>query len=134
MVETFKVREGELGNVDEMIARTKELKPDGIYLITYVNETAALLTKFAAAGIEAVMMGTSPYTPQLPALAGEAAENLVYPQPPSLVFSSRSVNTSRLLGSASWAFTIAQHIDSHSGVLPHGQVPPTSVISVFTRY
>jgi branched-chain amino acid transport system substrate-binding protein len=58
-----------------------ELKPEGIYLVAYVELMAHLLQELAASGNEAILMGSGSVTDQLIQVAGDAAEHLVYPQP-----------------------------------------------------
>ena len=74
-------KDGQTERFAEEVDKIKELDPDGIYIISYVNDLAALLQLLEAEGIKAVLMGTASVTDDLVRLAGPAAENLVYPQP-----------------------------------------------------
>jgi branched-chain amino acid transport system substrate-binding protein len=65
----------------EELPKIRELDPDGIYIISYVNDLAELLKVFHDSGVHAVLMGSGSVTEDLVRLAGPAAENLVYPQP-----------------------------------------------------
>lgn len=64
------------GWVEETIA----MKPDAVYVIGYDQELKALLSAFHDTGLDAAIMSTSSVTPSIGRQAGEAAENMVYPQ------------------------------------------------------
>jgi len=64
-----------------MIQHAREHQPQGVYIIAYVNQMAALLKQLKAAGCIALKMGSGAVTEEVAALAGEAAEDLVYAQP-----------------------------------------------------
>ena len=82
IVETFHFHADATAEVfAPMIEKVKELKPQGIYVIAYINEMAPLLNHLRDAGIEALIMGSGAVTEDLPRLAGEAAEKLVYAKP-----------------------------------------------------
>jgi len=81
VVKTFRIGETGAPSYAEMIAELKEIEPQGIYLVAYVDALAELLKQIHAAGIDCLLMGSGAVTEQLGELAGEAAENLVYPQP-----------------------------------------------------
>jgi branched-chain amino acid transport system substrate-binding protein len=81
VVKTFRIAEEGTPPYEEMIAELKELHPQGIYLVAYVDVLAELLKQIHAAGLECLLMASGSVTGQLGQLAGEAAENLVYPQP-----------------------------------------------------
>jgi branched-chain amino acid transport system substrate-binding protein len=66
---------------DEDVEKVKELDPDGIYIVSYVNDLARLLIMLHEAGVESVLLGSGSVNEDLVRLAGPAAENLVYPQP-----------------------------------------------------
>lgn len=81
VVKTFRIEETGAPSYAEMIAELKEIEPQGIYLVAYVDALAELLKQIHAAGIDCLLMGSGAVTEQLGELAGEAAENLVYPRP-----------------------------------------------------
>jgi branched-chain amino acid transport system substrate-binding protein len=81
VVKTFRIDETKTPAYAEMIAELKELEPQGIYLVAYVEVLAELLQQIRAAGMDCLLMASGSVTEQLSQLAGEAAENLVYPQP-----------------------------------------------------
>ncbi len=81
VVKTFRIDESATPEYAPMIAELKQLEPQGIYLVAYVDVLAELLKQIRAAGIECLLMGSGSVTEQLSQLAGEAAEHLVYPQP-----------------------------------------------------
>ncbi len=88
VVQVFNFDPGDEQVYDSMVEQTKALRPDGIYIIGYVNSTAALVSRLDAAGVDALIMGTGSITGEVVELAGKAAEHLVYPQPPFDVDSS----------------------------------------------
>jgi branched-chain amino acid transport system substrate-binding protein len=81
VVKTCDFADGETEKFADELDDIKELDPDGIYIISYVNDLAALLKLFDQSGVHAVLMGSGSVTEDLIRLAGPAAENLVYPQP-----------------------------------------------------
>jgi branched-chain amino acid transport system substrate-binding protein len=81
VVKTIRIDETKTPAYAEMIAELKELEPQGIYLVAYVEVLAELLQQIRAAGMDCLLMASGSVTEQLSQLAGEAAENLVYPQP-----------------------------------------------------
>jgi len=81
IVATFDFREADASAFDLMVERVRSLKPDGVYLVAYLSDTAEILRRIHAARIGAVVLGASSVTGEIVRLAGAAAENLVYPQP-----------------------------------------------------
>jgi branched-chain amino acid transport system substrate-binding protein len=81
VVQTFRIAEGDTGSFAAMIQEVKQLEPQSIYIVAYVDVMNELLRQLAASGCEALLMGSGTVTEQLIRAAGEAAENLVYPQP-----------------------------------------------------
>lgn len=81
VVETFRFADGDSSGFAEMVQQVKELKPDGIYIAAYDQDQAPLLQALHAAGVEAVRMASGSVTAELVRGLGDAAENLVYPQP-----------------------------------------------------
>ena len=81
ILESFAIAEDDPDSYGPMVEEVKELNPEGIYIAAYVDQMVALLQLFHETGIDAVVMASSSVTEQLPALAGEAAEYLVYPLP-----------------------------------------------------
>lgn len=79
VVRTFHFREGDTAAFGSMIRDLAPLRPDGIFVVGYVADLAALVRKIREAGIDAVLVGTSSVTEEFLRLAGGAAENLVYP-------------------------------------------------------
>lgn len=80
VVGSFDFLEGQAARFPDIIAQTKELAPDGIYVVAYENDLAQLLQQLSEAEVEAVVMTSSAVTPNVVQLAGESAESLVYPQ------------------------------------------------------
>jgi branched-chain amino acid transport system substrate-binding protein len=73
--------DGKTDKYAEEIDEIRALDPDGIYIVSYVNDMAEILTLLDGEGIDTVLMGSGSVTDDLIRLAGPAAENLVYPQP-----------------------------------------------------
>ncbi len=80
VVESFEFREGGQQDFSEMIAKTKQAAPDGIYVVAYQQDLSKLLKQLNEAKIDSVIMASSAVTGDVVRLSGEAAENLVYPQ------------------------------------------------------
>ena len=81
VLETFRIPVDQVDNFDELISDIKQLNPEAIYLVAYLDAMGSLLKQFREAGIESLMMGSGAVTGQLAQLAGDAADNLVYAQP-----------------------------------------------------
>jgi branched-chain amino acid transport system substrate-binding protein len=64
-----------------LVEQVKGMEPDGVYLVTYADATGELLPLIRAAGIDAVIMGTSSLRPQVVEGLGEMAEGLVLTRP-----------------------------------------------------
>ena len=81
VLETFRIPVDQVDNFDELISDIKQLNPEAIYLVAYLDAMGSLLKQFREAGIESLVMGSGAVTGQLAQLAGDAADNLVYAQP-----------------------------------------------------
>jgi branched-chain amino acid transport system substrate-binding protein len=77
----FDFPEGDLGAMDTAIAAAKAFGADGLFVVAYASDTAEIVKRARAAGIAAVILGTSTVTSEVARLAGDAAENLVFPLP-----------------------------------------------------
>jgi branched-chain amino acid transport system substrate-binding protein len=64
-----------------MIEEVRELEPQGVYIIAYVDQMATLLKQLDEAGCAALKMGSGAVTEDTLALAGDAADNLIYAKP-----------------------------------------------------
>lgn len=64
-----------------IIAELAVSKPDGIYIVCYVEHQAELLRRLRESGQQAVMLSSASVIDDLVRLAGDAAENLVFAQP-----------------------------------------------------
>jgi branched-chain amino acid transport system substrate-binding protein len=80
VVGSFDFSEGGTAAFQQIVDHTKELKPDGIYLVGYEHEVGALLKMLREADVDSVIMTSSAVTPNLVAIAGEATNNVVFPQ------------------------------------------------------
>lgn len=64
-----------------LAAELRVLRPDGVYVVAYGDDTAALFREIRAAGVASVVLGTSSVTESAVRLAGPAADDLVFPEP-----------------------------------------------------
>jgi branched-chain amino acid transport system substrate-binding protein len=81
--------EGEAGDLSAGVEALKEENPDGIYIVAYVEDVAAIVQQIRAAGLESVILTTSSVSDgDLVDLVGAAAENVVFPR--SSAFDSAS--------------------------------------------
>ncbi|MCP3982007.1 MAG: ABC transporter substrate-binding protein [bacterium] len=80
IVKVYDFDDNASGEFAAMVEEVKGLEPDGIYIVAYVEQGAELLKQLEAAGVEALRMGSA-VTEEMIALAGGAAENLIFPQP-----------------------------------------------------
>lgn len=82
VVKVFDLAEDGANDYDAMVAEAKELDPEGVYLVSYLDDLAAVLTAMHEAKLETVLMGTSSVVPRdLIRLAGDGSDLLIYPQP-----------------------------------------------------
>jgi branched-chain amino acid transport system substrate-binding protein len=66
-----------------LVKEIKEAKPDAIYLPGYYNEIANILVEIKKQEVTAkIISGQGMATPMIIEIAGDAAEGVVYPQPP----------------------------------------------------
>jgi branched-chain amino acid transport system substrate-binding protein len=66
-----------------IIKEIKDAKPDAVYLPGYYTEIAAILTEAKKQELNAkILSGQGMATPMIIEIAGDAAEGVVYPQPP----------------------------------------------------
>jgi branched-chain amino acid transport system substrate-binding protein len=79
VVKTFRISEDDTASFPRMIEEIKELGPQGIYLVAYVDVMTELLKQLRAAGCEAMLMGSGSVMDQL--ASDPAAEQFVYAQP-----------------------------------------------------
>jgi branched-chain amino acid transport system substrate-binding protein len=77
----FDFPEGDLGAIDTAVAAAKAFGADGLFVVAYAADTAEIVKRARAAGVAAVILGTSTVTSEVTRLAGDAAENLVFPLP-----------------------------------------------------
>ena len=81
VLKTFRITAGDVDKLDGLIEEVKELDPEGVYVVAYVDVLAEVLKRLHAADLNVLTMGSASVTEQLSELIGEAANNLVYPQP-----------------------------------------------------
>jgi branched-chain amino acid transport system substrate-binding protein len=80
VLKVFEVPSSKIDGFGEMVAEAKELKPDGIFIVTYDQALVGLLQEIKKAGIDATIMGTSSVPVTIARMAGDAAEGLIYPR------------------------------------------------------
>ena len=66
---------------DAMVQETVGLDPDGIFLIGYMDSVSALVNDIRAAGITAPILTAGSLTEDFPAVAGAAAEGVMFSSP-----------------------------------------------------
>jgi len=81
VIKTYRITDGDTASFPDMIQEIKEQKPQGVYIVAYVDMMTELLKQLEAAGCKGLIMGSGSVTDPLLQKAGSAAENLVYPQP-----------------------------------------------------
>ena len=83
VVKTFRLTEDGTNDFNAMVVEAKQLDPDGVYIIAYLADLAALLSEMHAANLQTVLLGTSSVVPlDVVRLAGaDASQLLVYPRP-----------------------------------------------------
>lgn len=72
---------GDTDKIAQMAREVTELDPNGIYIVGYEDDVAALLRGLEAAGNKSVLMSTSATTQRVINRAGSAAEKLIYSVP-----------------------------------------------------
>ncbi len=80
VIGTFTFRAGDADAFPVLAARVSGLRPDGIYLAGYADDTAGILRALREAGFASVVLGTSSVTADAARRAGPAAEGLVFPE------------------------------------------------------
>jgi branched-chain amino acid transport system substrate-binding protein len=81
IVGLYDFEEGDFEGLRAMVDELKAEKPDGVYIVGYVNDVAELLKLIRDAGLRSVILTSSSVTDDLVRLAGPATEDLVFPQP-----------------------------------------------------
>ncbi len=80
VVQTFLFHEGDNAGFAAAAAQVASLKADGIYVVAYQQDVARLLQALRRAHVSTIVMASSAVTGTIVRLAGDAAENLVFPQ------------------------------------------------------
>jgi branched-chain amino acid transport system substrate-binding protein len=80
VVQTFLFQEGDTAALPGMVSQVAGLTIDGIYIVAYQQDVSALLGALRDAKVSTVVMASSAVTETIVRLAGDAAENLVFPQ------------------------------------------------------
>lgn len=81
VVQEYTFADGDTSQFAEWAAEVKDIGPDGIYIVAYDNDWAAILTALHEAEVDAVILGNAGYTRNVLEIAGDAAELMLYPQP-----------------------------------------------------
>jgi branched-chain amino acid transport system substrate-binding protein len=81
IVKSIDFPEAEAANLTAEIEALKEEQPDGIYIVAYVEDVAAIVQLIRDAGLESVILTTSSVSDgDLVEFVGTAAENIVFPR------------------------------------------------------
>jgi branched-chain amino acid transport system substrate-binding protein len=81
--------EGEAAGLSAEFEALKEEKPDGIYIVAYVEDVAAIVQQARDAELDAIILTTSSVSDgDLVDLVGTAAENIVFPRASTFEFDS----------------------------------------------
>jgi len=89
IVKSVSFMEGEAAGLSAEFEALKEEKPDGIYIVAYVEDVAAIVQQARDAGLDSVILTTSSVSDaDLVDLVGAAAENIVFPRASTFEFDS----------------------------------------------
>jgi branched-chain amino acid transport system substrate-binding protein len=80
VVATFEFSPGKSSGFEAIVAEAAAADPDGVYIISYDAELAALLQAIHDSEMDVVTLGTSSVPVDIGQLAGPAGEHLIYPQ------------------------------------------------------
>jgi branched-chain amino acid transport system substrate-binding protein len=79
VIKVFNFKEGQTEDFPAMVEEVRQLEPDGIYILAYLDSFAQLLKLVHGADLGAVLMGGSSVVAEdLVAMSGEATESLVF--------------------------------------------------------
>ncbi len=81
IVKTFVFPESGSQTFAAMVEEAKKLKPEGVYIVGYMNDVAEITRMLRDADVDAVIIANSGVTGRISEMIGAAAENLIYPQP-----------------------------------------------------
>lgn len=82
VIRTFDFPEGAREVLDPMVEELVELSPEGIYIIGYLDDVAAVLERLRAAGVDSIVLTPSSVTEELVNLVDEdVADTVIFPQP-----------------------------------------------------
>ena len=89
IVKSVSFTEGEAAGLSAEFEALKEEKPDGIYIVAYVEDVAVIVQEARDAGLDSVILTTSSVSDaDLVDLVGGAAENIVFPRASTFEFDS----------------------------------------------
>jgi len=81
IVQGYQFAPDDTSSFDTWAAEVKEIAPQGVYIAAYAEDWGRLVAALRKAGVDAVLLGTSAFTPKVLELAGEGAEHMLFPQP-----------------------------------------------------
>ena len=81
IVKTFEFPESGSQAFAAMVDEVKGLDPEGIYIVGYMTDVAEIARLLRDAGVDAIIIANSGVTPRISEMIGDAAENMIYPQP-----------------------------------------------------
>jgi branched-chain amino acid transport system substrate-binding protein len=90
IVKSVSFKEGEAADLTAEFEELKKEKPDGIYIVAYVEDVAAIVQQVRDAGLNAIILTTSSVSDaDLVDLVGAAADNIVFPRASTFEFDSK---------------------------------------------
>ncbi len=81
IIQTFVFPESGSMAFAPMVEEAKALQPEGVYIVGYMNDVAEITRMLRDADVDAAIIANSGVTGRISEMIGDAAENLIYPQP-----------------------------------------------------
>ncbi|MBD3869148.1 MAG: ABC transporter substrate-binding protein [Acidobacteria bacterium] len=81
ILKTFEFPESGSSAFAAMVDEVKELSPEGVYIVGYMTDVAEITRMLRDADVDAVIIANSGVTGRISEMIGDAAENMIYPQP-----------------------------------------------------
>jgi branched-chain amino acid transport system substrate-binding protein len=81
ILKTFEFPESGSSAFVAMVDEVKELSPEGVYIVGYMTDVAEITRMLRDADVDAVIIANSGVTGRISEMIGDAAENMIYPQP-----------------------------------------------------
>ena len=81
VVQNYEFMPGETDSFATWTAEVAAIAPEAVYINAYADDWGLLVKLLREAGVDAVILGTSAFSPKVVEIAGVAAEHLLFPQP-----------------------------------------------------